>query len=59
MTDPCEDCPVRVFILQRFGRYVWDGEDCLYVCEKYDSYKAALKAQEENNDRQRQSSKRT
>lgn len=50
MTDPCKDCPTRKMLAKLCDFHVW-GEDCFYVCEEYEAYKAAQKAQEEGHDR--------
>lgn len=57
MNDPCKDCPTRKMLAKLCDFHVW-GEDCFYVCEEYEAYKAALKAQEEGHDRSGQGDKR-
>lgn len=50
MTDPCKDCSIRKKLERRFDIHIW-GEDCFYDCEKYEAYKAAQKAKEEDHGR--------
>ena len=57
MTDPCKYCPTRKTLAKIFDIHVW-GEDCPYVCEEYDEWKAAQKAKEEGHDRPGQGDKR-
>ena len=35
---PCNDCPTRKTYAKLFDVHIW-GEDCPYVCEKYDEWK--------------------
>ena len=35
---PCNDCPTRKAYAKLFDMHIW-GEDCPYVCEKYDEWK--------------------
>lgn len=43
MTEqPCVKCPERKFYARRFDMHI-SGEDCPYVCEKYEKWKTEQK----------------
>lgn len=50
MTDHhCDKCHIRKMYAKRFDLHIW-GEDCPYVCPKYDKWKKE-KINEKSNPR--------
>ena len=39
MNDPCKNCHDRQWYARRLDIHFW-GDDCPYVCEEYERYKA-------------------
>lgn len=38
MEAPCKDCKIRKDFARKFDIHIW-GDDCFYVCEKYEHWK--------------------
>lgn len=35
---PCEKCPDRLYFARQYDIHFW-GEDCIYICPRYDQWK--------------------
>ena len=42
---PCKNCEIRQWYARKFDIH-FSGEDCFWVCEKYEAYKKERKEQE-------------